>query len=134
MKTIFDNRVFDVQAFANMPRCTGEFKQPDGSGCLLTALWHGFGIRVMISDIESESRFKTAEFCILDKLLKETDQLAWNLGLDEDFTGKIVANFDSRHKAHIAVNLMFELIERLPNKVEMIEIVTAEQQGIVCAI
>lgn len=134
IKTIFHGLEFDVEQFAKSPKCTQVWYNEDtGAGCLLTAFWQAFGFKPEFN-ARGSTRFvspcKQFTYCLQD-MREETNILSNNLGLPADYQSSsgftfdfsecVIDLFDSSEKMMDAVNLVWELIDKLPNKVNIVD-------------
>lgn len=117
------NLTFDPVAFLEMPKCKGEWQDKYGAGCLLTAFWKGFGfsfIKVpnLVNDLEYMYQLKDILFP-LDLMVIETNELIQELGLNFS-CHDIVTDYDELGGGIKALQLIWQLIDKLPNKATIV--------------
>jgi hypothetical protein len=139
MSSIFDNRVFDVEKFVTMPKCTKSWNIGP-AGCILTAFSYAFGV-------ESNSGRINGLNSLGPNLKQEVNVLAESLGFNKlypgpcyrnicikqqnqnndlcneecinanyDFSNKVIQLYDRGQEIE-ALDMIWELIEKLPNKI-----------------
>lgn len=119
---------FDVQVFAKFPKCTGRWGAAEGMGCLWTAFLAGFGFK-LTGGLTPQQTFDTYHFeghglrflpasSLMVQMVNELIDDIGGITYDGsgDFMDHTIHCFDHRRERE-AVQLMWDVICRLPNKV-----------------
>lgn len=135
--------VLDVKKFAEIPKCKGAFRQGE-SRCLLSAFWQALGFSspehgfVYWSHPDCNIKFDT------EKMLLISNDLIRNYGLKFEATPEdhvsirrgakaIMYTYDSLDPTD-ALNMVWELIDRHPKKINLVNVSDIVMPEAVCQI
>lgn len=130
MMSVLENKSFDVQKFVNHPKCVGAW-EAGKAGCLLTAFVRAFGVFTRDESILGQGKEIRDEVELLaikyipDVVSSLPRQHVYVTKFNQPVVCDLKRNFFSQYVVYLydtgreveALNLLWQLIDALPNKV-----------------